>query len=89
MRCVALVIVLQLAAFSALGANGWDEARVAQAYMELADYYAGALPPSTMLLRPLRRLESGDTRPTGNLCRVGYAMWGSCLTVRSCCATTA
>lgn len=60
----------------ALGANGWDEARVAQAYMELADYYAGALPPSTMLLRPLRRLESGDTRPTGNLCRVGYAMWG-------------
>ena len=60
----------------ALGAPGWDEARVAKAYMELADYYEGGDCPSRFIKQALKRLESGDTRSQGNKCNAGKFAWG-------------
>lgn len=59
----------------AIGLQCWDEAKVARAYMELADYYEGGDCPSRFIKQALVRLESGDTRPRGNMCNTGKHAW--------------
>lgn len=59
----------------ALGVPGWDEARVAKAYMGLADYYEGGDCPSRFIKQALTRLESGNTKYRGNMCNTGKFSW--------------
>lgn len=60
----------------AIGLQCWDEAKVARAYMELADYYKGGDCPSRFIKQALVRLESGSTKYQGNKCGAGKFAWG-------------
>jgi uncharacterized protein len=60
----------------AIGLQCWDEAKVARAYMGLADYYKGGDCPSRFIKQALVRLESGDSRYQGNKCGMGKHAWG-------------
>lgn len=54
-----------------LGDQTWEEDRVAQAYIELADYYKGADPPSWTIKGVLNRLQNKGYKfknNKGNLC---------------------
>ena len=56
-------------------APGWDEAKVAQAYIELADYYNGGPSPSKMIEDMIQRIEQGPQSPPGNGCGTGFFSW--------------
>lgn len=53
----------------------WDEAKVAEAYMALAEHYHGGPSPSRWINDALGRLEAGDIRNRGNTCNAGRYSW--------------
>lgn len=53
----------------------WDEARVAEAYAKLADYYDGGKSPCRLIERMIGDIQKGRDGPPPNGCGVGYFSW--------------
>lgn len=79
-------LVSRFKALEALGAKSitfipvitdprWDEAKVAQAYAELAGYYEGGRSPCRLIEQLIEKIcRGGDDHPD-NGCKVGYYSW--------------
>lgn len=53
----------------------WDEAKVAEAYRNLGEYYNFGKSPSRFIEQMLSRIQSGPTSHPGNGCGTGFFSW--------------